>query len=244
MTKRLNQVLAIEGDTKNRAHRALTNAHHDLAKPALLEGLVRTYEPADEGGETFPPESKRVQVKAPTLIEETVASLVDWWNIAATKERGNAKATADIIVDGEIVLADVPVTYLLFLEKRLVDLRTFIGELPTLDIVHDWTYDVGQGVYVTPPVKTAKTKKVPRNHVKAEATDKHPAQVEVYFEDIVVGSWERRLFSGALSADDVAKLTRRVSKLQDAVKVAREAANTAEVDEVDDGKKILDYLFA
>lgn len=48
---------------------------------------------------------------------------------------------------------------------------------------------------------------VPRNHVKAEATDKHPAQVEVYHEDVPVGYWTTVKFSGALPA-------RRVNELQ------------------------------
>jgi hypothetical protein len=34
--------------------------------------------------------------------------------------------------------------------------------------------------------------------VKAEATEKHPAQVEVYHEDVVVGQWKTVKFSGAL----------------------------------------------
>ena len=49
-------------------------------------------------------------------------------------------------------------------------------------------------------MQTLRTKKVPRNHVKAEATEKHPAQVEVYYEDVAVGYWTTVKFSGALPA--------------------------------------------
>lgn len=71
-------------------------------------------------------------------------------------------------------------------------------------------------------MRTVRTKKVPRNHVKAEATDKHPAQVDVYYEDVPVGYWTTVKFSGALPARRVNELLDRVEKLQQAVKFARE----------------------
>jgi hypothetical protein len=89
-----------------------------------------------------------------------------------------------------------------------------------------------------------RTKKVPRNHVKAEATEKHPAQVEVYHEDVVVGYWRTVKFSGALPAQRVNELLERVEKLQAAVKFAREDANGTEVTDQKPGKKVFDYLFA
>jgi hypothetical protein len=92
-------------------------------------------------------------------------------------------------------------------------------------------------------MQTIKTKKIPRNHVKAEATDKHPAQVEVYYEDVVVGTWRTIKFSGALPASRVNELLNRVEKLQEAVKFAREEANNMEVTEQKVGAKVFQYLF-
>ena len=46
----------------------------------------------------------------------------------------------------------------------------------------------------TDPVRTIRTKKVPRNHVKAEATENHPAQAEVYYEDLPVAYWTTEPF--------------------------------------------------
>ncbi|MEL6310420.1 MAG: hypothetical protein AAFQ52_19930, partial [Chloroflexota bacterium] len=85
---------------------------------------------------------------------------------------------------------------------------------------------------------------IPRNHVKAEATKEHPAQVEVYYEDIVVGNWQTIKYSGALPASRVAVLKERVRALQEAVKFAREEANSAEVDEQTVGETIFNYIFA
>src|SRR5918911_505434 len=45
-----------------------------------------------------------------------------------------------------------------------------------------WSFDEATDAYATAPTQTTRSKKVPRNHVKAEATEKHPAQVEMYFE--------------------------------------------------------------
>lgn len=91
---------------------------------------------------------------------------------------------------------------------------------------------------------TTKTKKVPRNHVKAEATEHHPAQVEVYYEDVTVGNWRTIKFSGALPAKRVNELLARVERVQEVVKFAREEANSIEVEDVKTGEVILGYLFA
>ena len=88
-----------------------------------------------------------------------------------------------------------------------------------------------------------RTKKVPRNHVKAEATDRHPAQVEVYTEDVVVGNWERLMFSGEVSAKERKEMLERVSVLSDAVKFAREEANQTEVTQRNIGDNIFGYVF-
>ena len=57
--------------------------------------------------------------------------------------------------------------------------------------------DVSTDSWKTEPVQTYRTKRVPRNHVKAEATEKHPAQVEVYYEDVTIGYWTTVKFSGS-----------------------------------------------
>jgi len=53
--------------------------------------------------------------------------------------------------------------------------------------------------------------------------------VDVYLEDVAVGTWNIVKFSGAQPATRVRELTDRADKLQQAVKYAREQANmTAE----------------
>jgi hypothetical protein len=244
MAKKLNQIIAVEKNIKSRALQDLTEAHHSLQKPALLAGISRSYRPKDEEGEQLPPEATKVQLKSEDIIRKTSETLTKLFDVVATKDWANCQAKADVVVDGQKLLNDVPATYLLFLEKQLVDLHTFIKKLPVLDASETWAFDQSADCWATEPVMTTKTKRVPRNHVKAEATEHHPAQVEVYYEDVTVGNWRTIKFSGALPARRVNELLARVEKLQEAVKFAREEANSREVEDIKTGEAILSYLFA
>lgn len=241
---KLNQIIAIEKGVKSQSLRDLTDAHQLLQKPSMLSGISRTYRPKDEEGEQFPPESTKVQIKSEEMIRKTVEVMTRLFDVTATKDWANTQAKADVVVDGNVLLAQVPATYLLFLEKQLVDLHTFIKKLPVLDAAETWVFDTSADAWATEPVQTTKTKKIPRNHVKAEATEHHPAQVEVYYEDVVVGQWRTVKFSGALPATRVNELAERVEKLQQAVKFAREEANNLEVEDQKVGEKFFQYLFA
>ena len=240
---RLNQIIAVEKGIKGQTLHELTDAHHLLQKPALLSGISRTYRPKDEEGEQLPPEATKVQAKADDIIRQTVEILTKLFDVTATKDVANGLARADVVVEGTILLSQVPVTYLLFLEKQLVDLHTFVKKLPVLDASETWVFDQSADCWSTEPVQTVKTKKIPRNHVKAEATEHHPAQVDVYYEDVVVGHWRTVKFSGALPAKRVNELVERVEKLQQAVKYAREEANNLEVQDVKVGASVLNYVF-
>lgn len=241
---KLNQIIAVEKGVKAKSFADLTAAHHDVQKAALLAGLTRTYQAKDEEGEQLPPESTRVQVKAEDAIANTAATLTRLFDVTATKDWANCAASADIKVDGHTLIKAAPVSYLLFLEKQLVDLHTFVKKLPVLDPSEAWNRDESTDSWRTDPVRTNRTKKVYRNHVKAEATKEHPAQVDVYTEDVTVGYWTLVKFSGALPARRVNTLLERVEKLQQAVKFAREEANGTEVVDQRVGGAVFGYLFA
>lgn len=242
-TTKLNQIIAVEKGVKAKAQQDLAAAHHGLQKPALLAGIARTYQPKDEEGEQLPPESTLVQVKAEDVLRDTAKTLTRLFDVTATKDWANCTARADVTVDGRVLVSQAPVAYLLFLEKQLTDIAGFLRKLPVLDAAESWSQDPSTDAWKTEPVRTVRTKKVPRNHVKAEATDKHPAQVEVYYEDIPVGYWTTVKFSGALPARRVNEMLERVDKLQQAVKFAREEANSAEVTDQRVGDAVFGYLF-
>lgn len=240
---RLNQVVAVEKSVKSKAQQDLTAAYHNLQKSALLSGISRSYQPKDDDGDVLPSENTRVQVTAENALEDAENSLVRLLDVTATKDYANTQAKADVVVDGTVLVEAAPVPYLLFLEKQLQDVRTFVSKLPVLDPAENWTFDPNAGAYRADTVESVRTKKVPRNHVKAEATDKHPAQVELYYEDVVVGKWATTKFSGAVPAQRVNELLERVEKVQTAVKFAREEANGFTVENQPVGARLFEYLF-
>ncbi len=130
---KLNQIIAIEKGAKAQANDSITHAYHVIQKSDLFAGVARTYEPQDEEGEQFPPESTKVQFHAEDLLKATGEAWTRLLDVTATKDWANAKARADVKVDGVTVLAQVPVTYLIWLEKQLVDLHTMVSKLPVLD---------------------------------------------------------------------------------------------------------------
>lgn len=244
MSPRLNQVIAVEKGAKSQTEGEITNAYHLIQKTDLFNGLSRVYTPKDDEDEQLPGESTNVIATVPALIEAITKAMVKLFDVTATKVYANTAAMSDITVDGTVLLSDVPVEYLLFLEKRLVDIQTFLSKLPTLDPAFTWRWDDAAGAYRTEPVRTNRTKKVPKNHVKAPATDKHPAQVEVFYEDDIVGYWDKTMFSGAVPVTQVREWQERAAKLQAAVKYAREEANGAEAVPQEVGAKVFQYLFS
>ena len=243
MTTRLSQVVAVGKPIQTEAYGALSAAHHQVQKPPLLAGISRTYRPRDEEGEQLPPESTRVQLLAVDAIGEVKQALTRFYDVAATRDWANTTAKADIKVAGTTLLRDVPVPYLLFLEKQLQALHTFVEKLPVLDPSEEWMWDPDKNVWRTPAYETQRSKKVPRNHVLAEATPQHKAQVEIIYEDVPVGTWSTVKYSGALPASHVKALMERVQALRDAVKFAREEANATEIHQLRVAGPLLDYLF-
>jgi hypothetical protein len=242
---RICQVVALEAGTRNRAYAELTELYKNVQQSKLTTGLSRTYQPLREGDETLPVEHTRVQVSADRVIAQASAALTKLWDITATRDWANCQATGTVRAGDTVLLQDAPVVYLLFLAKQLSDLRAVISKLPVHDPADRWVWDPSADCYRTdPPVETYRTRKVPRNHVKADPTDRHPAQVEVYFEDIQVGRWTAVKFSGGVPAERRAELLDRVDRLAVAVSNAREEANAARVDDVQVAAPILAWLFS
>jgi hypothetical protein len=242
MTHKLNQVLAIERSTKSRVHGEVTRMHHTLQKPHLLNGFNKTYQPQDEDGDVFPPERLKVQVVASDMLKKTARTLSELFDVTATKDFANCHASADLVVDGEVLVKDAPATFLLFLEKQLGDLKTFVGKIPVLDPAEDWTLNEGDGLFRTEATRTTRTKKVQRPIVLYPATPEHPAQTQLISEDVVVGSWVTTKQSGALPAPRKEELLERIERLSVAVKFARETANAAEATRREVGERLFAFL--
>lgn len=240
---KLNQILAVEKGAKDAAKRAETDIYHLIQQTGLFAGRLRTYEPKNDEGDTLPDETQLVVAKAQEITADFVVANSRLMDVTATKVYANTEAKADVVLNGVTIMTSVPVEYLLFLEKQCVDLATVFGKLPTLDPTQKWLFDSVNGWYESLPVVRNRVIKVMQNHIKAPATDKHPAQVETYMSDQLEGYWTQIDLSGALPPAEKAALLARIAALAAAVKMAREEANSIQVTDQSVGADIFSYLF-
>lgn len=242
MTK-LNQIVAVVNGKKTETQRALTELHRAATDVDGHNGLSREYKPLDDNDTEFlPPEQKLVRRRAKDSLSELREVLSPLLDVVATQDVANCQAKADIVVGDEVVLQNVPVTHLLFLEKQLNDIDTFVSKLPVLDAGETWKYDPNVDCYATEAYQTNRSRKTLQSKVLYEATENHPAQVETYNEDVVVGRWTNRKFSGALTQHDKNLMVQRVKSLKDAVKYAREQANLMEVEQQRFAENVFDFI--
>ncbi len=239
----LSKIVAVEKGVKARTDASITSAYHKAQQAPAFVGLSRSYQPKNDDGDKLPDENQVIQTNPFDLIRMFSDAQVTFADVIATKDWGNTEAKADVVVDGLTLIKDVPVTYLLFLEKKLVDVKTFINSLPTLSPTEKWLWDETNGVWATEPAGTAKTAKVPDVQVLYEATDKHPAQVQPFNRDVVQGTWTTIKYSSALPPTEIATLQARVTKVLEAVKFAREEANMYEAAQQHVAQGVFDYIF-
>lgn len=241
--KKLNQVVALEKSIKSRVYSKISELHKHSQKSDLFNGFVKTYSPKDEDGEEFPQEKKKVQLNAKDQLTSFAISLTELIDVTADKDYTNCNAFADIIVDGQVIVEKAPTTFILFLEKQINDIRTFVQNIPVLDEAEDWSKDENSGLYKTSSVKTHKTKKLQKPIILAEATEKHQAITQLITEDVVIGYWDTIKHSGSLPLPVKIEILDKIDKFANAVKCAREKANTVDAEEKHVGNLIFKYLF-
>ncbi len=227
--QKLNQVLAIEKTVKAKREDQFTRIYRDLQKTELTQGLARTYQPKDDSGEKLPSESKKVQLRVEDAFAEVTEAMSQIFNLAAVKDATNCNAKADVVVDGEKIVSNVPATHLLWVEKKLAAIADAVSKAPVLSQDVVWARDEGQGLYRSDAIETVKTKKIEEHKVVIQPTKEHPGQFVKVTEDVAVGTWKTVHLSGAITEDRKKLLLARVEKFQQAVKVAREEANQTPV---------------
>jgi hypothetical protein len=240
----LSQIIAIEKDVKEKAAQSRGHAESTFSKSnVVLSGISRTYKPKDEEGEQLPSEATSVQIKVKQVLSGVQSHLVTLFDTTATKDWANCQAKASITVDGNVLLKDAPATYILFLEKQLAELLSFVKKIPTLDASEVWHYDEGQDCYATNPAETVRSKKIKQTKMAFEGNQHHPPQILVWDEDVPAGRWKTIKFSGAIPAKEVNEIAARIEAVQRAVKFAREEANRSTVEQKNVGAGILNYIF-
>ena len=120
----------------------MNNRQKKLLLSSVIERKSRTVDGSDKLRRWVLSFGKGAEI--PRKISDRLVELFD---VTAQKDWANCSAKADVAIGDTIIVADVPVTYLLFLEKQLVSLQTLLGKTPTLDAAEDWTYDTAAGVF-------------------------------------------------------------------------------------------------
>lgn len=101
----------------------------------ILEQEKSAYKNAKRQLKSLKKRAKKSEVTADEALDElksartTLAEAID---LVATREFGDSTTRADIVVDGDPVLQDVPVRFLVVLEKHIKRLRKAVWEVPDL----------------------------------------------------------------------------------------------------------------
>ena len=240
--QRLSQLLAQRDTVKSTTNPQFTDLQKTVNAHALFQGQTKTYEKKDEDGDDQPAQSVRVQKRVSDVLADLRRLCAQQFDAVAAVDQANTLAKASVVVNGTTLLADVPVTFLLTLEKDLKQVRALVNDLPTLDTAFDWKKDEAAGLHKTGELRTNRTAKIQKPLVLAQATDKHPAQTQMITVDETVGQWVTVNASGAVSLDEKKKLLGRCDTLITAVQSAREEANSIKVSPVTVGSQVFDFL--
>jgi hypothetical protein len=241
---KLHELLACEPDLKGACEKIIAETVNTfIKKQNHFEARVKSYQTKDEEGDTFATERQEMVTTVSKKLSHTQEVVSKYLDAVAQKEITNTGASAVLEIDGKpLIDTPIPATLLLSLEGRLKQLREVYNTIPTLDPSENWNWDEHTKTYGADPKETYKTKKVFRNHVLAEATDKHPAQVQVYNEDLRTGTWTTKRWSGMVTPAEKAAVLARLDKLSQAVKRARQRANDAEVQSAQIGNVLFNYI--
>lgn len=240
---KLNQLIALSNGKKSKLKSEMTAVYQSFSKTERFNGLEKNYQRLDEEGQELPPESKIVQLTVDEQIQEIEDIFTDTIDLVASQDRTNQEARADVKIEGEVLLQDVPVTSLIFLEKQLENLRAFVSAIPTLSPSDVWSRDENSGKYISDEVITHRIEKRQVPVVLYPATDHHPAQTELITKDELAGHWHTRKISGAIPETKQREMLVKVEKLKSAVISAREEANSIDATQMEIGNKVFNYIF-
>lgn len=252
---KLFEILAVEGDAQGRAVKLVNETLQVFKnKENLFKGKRRSLslfekDPAKDL------ELQALEAKDTTFtqVESTVPDsmnylgciLGDYWDVMYQKEATNQTAKANIEIDGVILLADVPVTFLLCMENRLKDLRPVLEAIPTLAPGIDWKIDKDyhlSHVYKTPESFDVKTKEDMEYRHVFEPTDKQPGQYVAVKNQFNIGKYVTTDWSGLISPAEKARLLEHFDKVLKAVKEARQRANNIDAVNLKVGDQIVGAL--
>jgi hypothetical protein len=169
---------------------------------------------------------------------------INMMDTSLQKDATNQIAKADLVVNGEVLLKEVPATALLAWESKFDALRRVLLKVPTLPPGPVWVEDDQEdGLWRTAePQVTFTTKKTMKPVILHEATKEHPAQVEKVFEDVPVAKVTKTVWSGMWTSKKKMEALGRLDALLIAIKKARQRANRTDVVKIKAGNILSDFI--
>lgn len=242
----LHELLAVEADLDGAHKKILDETRLTFVKKAdHFMGQHRKLEMFVEDGITYPEEFKKIDTTVQAKLDHMQKTEVRYFDALLQKEATNQKATADLIVDGIVIVTDLPATFLLGMETRMKHLRVAYENIPTLAPGIEWEVDASQGdnIYkTTKPQEKLKTESVIEAVVLYEATKEHPAQIKEVSNVKTVGKYSLTAWSGMITPAEKSILLGRIDKLIRAFKKARQRANTTPVDVRTIGENLFSFI--
>lgn len=234
---KLHEVLAVEGARRGAYDKVLKETQHVFKDRAdLFTGAERRYEPfaEEDKNEAGVLERHAMTTTVRQRLDYLKGFMVEYLDTVYQKEMTNQLAAGDIMWEGQVLVAGVPVPYLLHLESALGRLRDTLNHLPTHQQGAKWVDDADHSlapnvVRIEHPEMTFKTKKIIKPFEISPATKEHKAQVEKLTEDIPVGRFFKDIWSGMLTPADKSDLLGRLDSLIESVRTARMRANDRDV---------------
>lgn len=245
---KLHELLAVVDSLKSQAEKTRTDLLATFEKKRhLFSEKIVTFKPSLEGEGL---EKREEQSDLQSTVKGELTWITGIWEKALDASyqvaNSNMDARADIMLDDDVLVANVPATALLELEKRTQEIREFVAQIPTLDPAKGFQPDTarGKGIYKARETLVTRTKKMQKALVLYEATKEHPAQVKEISVDEPIGTLLTQEWSGLITPSEKADMLARAEKLVRAVKQARTRANAVDVDQKQKlGNKLLSYVF-
>lgn len=245
---KLHELLAVEGDLEGAFVKMQSETLSTFVKKQnLFMGSHKTLSMFDEARkqENLVENHQEIVETVPKKLKYTSESAIRYFDAVLQKDATNQTAKAEIVIDGKAITEDLPATFLLGLESKLKKIREYYATIPTLSPGIKWVKDstLGEGYYKAENAEqSTKSEKVVRSKVLYDATKEHPAQLERWTEAVVVGIYSTEKTTGMMSPAEKSVLLGRVDKLLQAVKKARQRANSTEVVKITVGEKLFAYI--
>ena len=247
---KLHEILAVDKELEDTARKIVSEAMVTFSKKSdLFLGHLKRLEMFSEdrkSEESAAAEQKTLTTTVGEKLDYVAESLIRHLDVVVQKEQTNQEASDDVVLrDGRVILRNLPATFLLSLENKLAWLRKMYETIPTLQPGIAWEQDPQErsGVFKarTEDVRI-KGEKTVQSKILVPSTDRHPAQIEKWFEDKPIGQFVTTRWSGMVSPASKSAYLDRIDELIQAVKKARMRANAQEVEKREVGGVIMTYI--